>query len=305
MSGDRVKPKVIIIGAGLAGLSAALWCSERGIDVRLFEGAGHAGGRCRSFHDKYLDRQIDNGNHFIMSANQSARAYLRRVGAQDQLMSPPYALYPFVDVKSRERWTLKFNKGLIPYWVLRAKSRIPGTRLIDYFAGLKIALVGPKKTVGEVAGVDMRHVESQLSDNLLYKRLWEPLTLAVLNTTPQIGQAKLLWSVLRETFALGGQACTPMTGKNGLGPAFIDPALRTLEREGGKIQFGARLRYIERSGLRITKLHFSNDHIEIDEKTQIILALPPSRLKQVMPELDPPDDNASILNVHFLASKPL
>ncbi len=292
-------PDVVIVGAGLSGLATALACSKQGKNVTLYEGAGHAGGRCRSFHDKYLDRKIDNGNHFIMSANRHASDYLKRVGAQDQLTSPPFALYPFIDVKTGERWTTRFNEGPIPFWVLDKKTRIPGTKISDYLVGLKIAFAGKQTTVGDVIGID------DSNHDLLYKRLWEPLSLAVLNTTPQIGQAKLLWSVLRETFALGGQACTPMTGKNGLGAAFIDPAVATLEREGVTIRFGARLRSLQRSGNRITGLEFTGDTIAIDEYTQVVIALPPSRLKQVMPELDPPDDDSSILNVHFLAPRSL
>lgn len=291
---------VIIVGAGLSGLATALACSAQGMRVSLYEGAGHAGGRCRSFYDKYLDRKIDNGNHFIMSANQNARNYLKRIGAEDQLISPPFALYPFVDVKSGERWTLRFNEGPIPFWVFDKKTRIPGTKLSDYFSGLKIALANKHKTVGDAVGI-----ESMDTDDLVYKRLWEPMTLAVLNTTPQIGQAKLLWSALRETFVLGGQSCIPMTGKNGLGAAFIEPAINTLEQEGVSISYGARLRTLQRDHERITALEFTNETIEVEENTKVVIALPPSRLIQVLPELTPPLDEASILNVHFLAPKPL
>lgn len=296
--------EVIIIGAGLSGLATALACSKKGMKVRLFEGAGHAGGRCRSFYDKYLDRRIDNGNHFIMSANRHARDYLKRVGAEDELMSPPYALYPFVDVKTGERWTLRFNEGPIPFWVFDKKTRIPGTKIGDYFAGLKIAMAGTNGTVASAVGIGEAQSKTPAND-LLFQRLWEPLTLAVLNTTPKIGQAKLLWSVLKETFALGGQACTPMTGKNGLGPAFIDPAVKTLLREGAEITFGKRLRGLEREKERISALEFSDETIEVNEGAKIVIALPPTRLKQVMPELDPPSDDSSILNVHFLAPKSL
>ncbi len=309
---DRVAAKdAIVIGAGLSGLAASLAISAAGKKVHLFEGAGHAGGRCRSFHDKYLDRKIDNGNHFIMSANKQARAYLERIGASDQLTSPPFALYPFVDVKSQERWTLRFNEGPIPFWAFDQKTRIPGTKLSNYLAGLKIAMAGKSDSVAKAVGLGdansatSKHAQPAQGNALLYKRLWEPLTLAVLNTTPQLGQAKLLWSVLRQTFALGGQSCIPMTGKNGLGAAFIEPAVQTLKQEGVDISFGARLRGLERKAGHISALEFSNETIEVKPTTAVIIALPPSRLKQVMPELDPPGDDASILNVHFLAPKPL
>ncbi len=315
MTGVKSDHKVIIIGAGLSGLATALACSKAGLSVRLFEGAGHAGGRCRSFYDKSLERKIDNGNHFIMSANHHARQYLKRVGAEDQLTSPPGALYPFVDVKTGERWSIRFNKGPIPLWAFGAKTRIPGTKLGDYLAGLKIALAGETQSVSDAVGIDDKRANAEgispdddkKQNHYLYDRLWEPLTLAVLNTTPQIGQAKLLWSVLKETFALGGQACTPMTAHDGLGTAFVEPAIKTLENENVDIRFGARLRGLKRdeTSRKITALEFSNETINIDDKTHVVIALPPSRLKQVMPELDPPNDDASILNVHFLAPKPL
>ncbi|MEM1409929.1 MAG: FAD-dependent oxidoreductase, partial [Pseudomonadota bacterium] len=58
---------VHIIGAGLAGLSAALHALDRGASVAVYEASGQAGGRCRSYHDSRLDRMIDNGNHLVLS----------------------------------------------------------------------------------------------------------------------------------------------------------------------------------------------------------------------------------------------
>ncbi|MCA8889767.1 MAG: NAD(P)-binding protein, partial [Parvularculaceae bacterium] len=58
-----------IIGAGLSGLAAAVRLAEAGARVSVYESAGRAGGRCRTFYDKALDREIDNGNHLIMSGN--------------------------------------------------------------------------------------------------------------------------------------------------------------------------------------------------------------------------------------------
>ena len=75
---------VHVVGAGLAGLAAAVRLAERGQPVTLYEAAQHAGGRCRSFFDRTLGRVIDNGNHLLVSGNRSALAYLDAIGASEQ-----------------------------------------------------------------------------------------------------------------------------------------------------------------------------------------------------------------------------
>lgn len=287
--------RVHIIGAGLSGLAAATRLAGEGIAVSVYDAAGHAGGRCRSFYDKTLDRVIDNGNHLIMSGNHAALDYLRRIGAEDPLTGPDDASYPFVDVKSGARWTVRINDGPIPFWVFDKKRRVPDTRLIDYVKAAGIALAKPGQTVADL--VDEKDV--------LYARFWEPLTLAVLNTTPKLGQARLLWSVIRETFLVGGEASRPLAAKEGLGPAFIDPALVFLARHGAGVHLNHRLRALRIEGGRVAGLDFPEGMVEVGAGDDVVLAVPPSRLKQLLPEVDPPDDNASILNVHYRTPAPV
>ncbi len=289
------QPKVYIAGAGLAGLAAAVRLADAGVLPSIVESAGHAGGRCRSFFDRTLGRTIDNGNHLIMSGNASARDYLDRIGARDALIGPAHADYPFADIATGARWTVRINDGLIPFWVFDSRRRIPGTGVLDYCRAAAIALAGPEKTVADV--VD--------KSNPLYQTFWEPLTLAVLNTTPDIGQARLLWSVIRETFLLGGEASRPLVADRGLGPAFIDPALRYLEERGVAIRFGDRLRGARLGDDRASGLDLESGAVDLIDTDEVILAIPPSRLKQILPDIDPPEDNASILNVHYLTSAPI
>jgi len=224
-----------------------------------------------------------------MSGNKSALSFLDRIGSVEPLTGPPFATYPFVDVKTAKRWTVRINEGPIPFWVFDRKRRVPDTRVMDYVKAAGIALADNSKTVADI--VDIKSV--------LFERFWEPLTLAVLNTTPARGQARLLWRVIRETFLLGGQASTPLVAKEGLGPAFIDPAVKYIEEHGGLVRLGARLRNVWMEGGEVTSLTFTDETVTLEEGDQVIFAIPPSRLKQIMPELDPPGDDASILNVHF------
>lgn len=286
--------RIHIIGAGLSGLAAAVKLAEHGYAVTVYESAGQAGGRCRSFYDKHLDREIDNGNHLIMSGNASALSYLKRIGAEDPLIGPPDASYPFVDIQTGRRWTVRLNEGWFPSWPFKPDERVPDTALTDYLKAAAIAFAGPEKTVADI--VD--------KNSVLYERFWEPLTLAVLNTTPEKGQAKLLWSVIRETFLRGGEASRPLVARRGLGQAFIKPALQFLAGKEAIVRLNTRLRSVWIEGGAATSLNFTDETIALDEHDQVIFAIPPSRLKQLMPELNPPADDASILNVHFRLAAP-
>ena len=123
-----------VVGAGLAGLAAAVALADAGRRVILYEAAPHAGGRCRSYFDAELGCRIDNGNHLLLAGNRAALDYLERIGALGSLEGPPEAVFPFVDAATGERWTVRPNSGALPWWVLRAKRRVPQTRARDYLA---------------------------------------------------------------------------------------------------------------------------------------------------------------------------
>src|ERR1044071_2439176 len=99
-----------IIGAGLAGLSAAVRLVSSGRQVIVHEATGFAGGRCRSYHDAAVGMTIDNGNHLLLSGNHAALEFLRTIGSAHRLIGPPAAAFPFLDLKSGARWILRLNE---------------------------------------------------------------------------------------------------------------------------------------------------------------------------------------------------
>ena len=116
---------VHIIGAGLAGLATAVRLLEQGVRVTLYEATNQAGGRCRSYLDPVLGITIDNGNHLLLSGNRAALGYLDTIGARDRLIGPSSASFPFIDLATHERWTLRANDGIIPWWIFDRNRRVP------------------------------------------------------------------------------------------------------------------------------------------------------------------------------------
>ena len=111
---------VHVVGAGLAGLAAAVRLAHAGVAVALYEAAPQAGGRCRSYHDPALGITIDNGNHLLLSANKAALGYVRTIGGQAALTVAPECAFPFDDLATGARWTLRPGRGRLPFWIFYA-----------------------------------------------------------------------------------------------------------------------------------------------------------------------------------------
>jgi len=278
-----------VIGAGLAGLAAATHLAARGIAVTLFEAAGQAGGRCRSYFDPAFDGVIDNGNHLVLSGNRAIYQYLNRIGAQHHLAGPSGAVFDFVDLKSGARWTLRPNDGPLPWWLTSAARRVPGTSAGDYLAYAKLLFAGRRQSVGDVVSCK----------GPLWDRLMQPFLLAALNTDPCTGSAQLAGAVLKETLAKGGRAYRPRIATPNLAAAFIDPALAFLKAHGARLQFNERLRAITFDSRAAAALEFPDATLPLGPRDAVILAVPPWIARDLVPRLLAPSEFRSIVNAHF------
>jgi phytoene dehydrogenase-like protein len=141
---------VHIVGAGLAGLAAAVGLAGSGCEIVVHELARHAGGRCRSYFEPVLGLTIDNGNHLLLSANHAALAFLRTIGSEDKLVGPEEAEFAFVDLASCDRWVLHPNKGRFPWWIFSKARRVPGTRPADYLSLMGLLPARRDRALGDL-----------------------------------------------------------------------------------------------------------------------------------------------------------
>jgi squalene-associated FAD-dependent desaturase len=286
---------VHIIGAGLSGLAAAVRLAANDLRVVVHEAAPQAGGRCRSYFDQTLGMVIDNGNHLVLSGNHATLDFLRTIGAADRLVGPAEAAVDFIDLATGERWTLRPNEGRMPWWIFDAGRRVPGSMSFDYLAfGARLWLASPSQRIDEVL----------TCSGALYDRLLRPLLLAALNTEPPAGSAALASAVITETLGAGGAACRPLIAREGLGRAFIDPALEFLAQHGATVRFGHRLRAIGTNGDRVANLDFGEDTLALGTDDVAVLAVPPPVATALVPGLSAPTEFRAIVNAHFRVTAP-
>lgn len=284
-----MSPHVHVVGAGLAGLSTALALSAAGCGVTVHESSPKAGGRCRSYHDEVLGRRIDNGNHLILSGNAAILSHAREIGAAHLLRALPEAAFPFADLRTGGRWTLRVPRT--PLGALRPDARPPGATPASALRDvLGLLAAGRGATVAEaVPGRDA-----------MWRAFWVPMATAVLNMAPERGSAALLRSALLRSFLRGGAACRPVLAPEGLGAALIDPAVETLGRRDAQVRFRAPLERIVAGSGRAGALRFAGgDTVPLGPSDGVVLALPPDAAAALLPGLPCPPPGPAILNAHF------
>ena len=287
-----------VIGAGMAGLSAALQLALMGEKVTVHEAAPYAGGRCRSYFDKGLDCRIDNGNHLVMTGNVAIQDYLFLTEATNTMTVLDAPIFPFMDMKTGERWMVRMNEGHMPWWLFDAKRRVPGTKITDYLSALKVMNAEAEDTVAAVLDTSAT----------IYRRFWEPLAVAALNTEPENASATMLANIFAQSFGSGGKGCRPMVPKIGLSESFVQPCLKVLEQHGATVKFGERLRAIGTIDLgdapAIETLDFGDTRLALTPNDWVVLAVPPWVAQELMPQITAPNEFRSIVNAHYRIEVP-
>jgi hypothetical protein len=269
-----------VVGAGIAGLSAALALTRMGRQVVLYDAAKQAGGRCRTVTSTggFVH---DNGTHVLFTANTAALAMIDEIGARSDWIEPEPTGLPIYDAERRAFVRI----GLSPWSWTDPALRPEGLSFRCILGLLRLALPWPDRPVGEIAG------RTAIAGSFI-----EPLTEAVLNTPMPEASSRRLGRALRRLARPG--AARLLVARRGLTENLIAPALLTLSGRAAHLRPGQRLQALRRDEDQATGLVFGDRTIALGEGDSAILALPPWEIARILPELAVPRTCEPILNLH-------
>ena len=225
--------RLAVIGAGWAGLAAAVQAVQRGHEVAVFEMATVPGGRARSV--EHGGEVLDNGQHILIGAYRDCLALMRQVGVDpDQVLHrQPLAL---VDARGHG---LRLRPGPAPWAFGRAVLTHPAWSRQDRLALLASGLGWALRRFRAPEAMTVRALCRDLTPTV-YRELVEPLCVAALNTPAQEASAQVFLTVLRDGL-FGAPGCADLLlPRRPLGELFPEPAWAWLARKGA--QLAARTR---------------------------------------------------------------
>ena len=241
----------VVIGAGFAGLSAAVRLSRSGARVLVLEARARLGGRATAFSDRDTGELVDNGQHILLGCYTETFAFLGEIGATDHVRLQPQLAVTMIDRAGR-RSRLACPALPPPFHLLAgvldwdALSWTDRLSVLGMMAPLRNARRELQPGAAVKAASPGETVENWLIRNgqtpRIREMLWDPLALAALNQSPQQAAAPVFARVLAEMFGADPRAAAVALPTTPLHLMYAEPARQYIERAGGTVRTGAPAR---------------------------------------------------------------
>ena len=235
-----------MVGAGWAGLAAAVSATQAGHHTTVFEAAETLGGRARALKATLPDGTpvvLDNGQHILIGAYSETLGLMRTVGVTPEqvLLDLPMRL-PFPDGLG-----IRFPNWPTPLDALGGILGARGWSLVDKWSLLRAAAGWQRQGFVCDDSLSVAALCRSLTPHILAE-LIEPLCVSALNTPADQASGRVFLRVLRDALfgEVGGSHLLLPTID--LGALLPQAAANWLQQRGGQVLCKARVEGLQRCG---------------------------------------------------------
>jgi len=254
---------VAVVGAGYAGMAAAVALAERGVRVTVLESGAVPGGRARRVVSQ--GTELDNGQHILIGAYTALYRLMRVVGVPDKaLLRMPLEIRYAMHFYFRRLWLpepLGLAGGLLLARGIPFAERLGAAKFIAHLRQTNFHLVTDMPVTELLA--------SHQQNGRIAHYLWLPLCVSALNTPPELASANVFLAVLRDTLGGEAEASDLLLPRVDLSRLFPEPAAEYVRSRGGEMRLQSPIK-------DLGALRQSFDHV--------IVAVGPHQLKTVVPD---------------------
>lgn len=270
--GARPMRRVAIVGAGFAGLSAAVALARAGCAVSVFEAGRVPGGRARRVH--YRGQSLDNGQHILLGAYRETLALMGEVGVS------PRALQRLpLRLEVAGRLSLAAPRLPAPLNLAAALAFARGLSLADRVAALRFSLRLKRRGFEPAKGATVAALlERHRQTPALAELLWGPLCVAALNTPIDRADARVFVTVMRRALFGRREDSDLLLPARDLSALLPEAAVEWLGERGADIALGTRVAAATRRDRHWTLDAGGREHAF----DAVICALPPHQAPQLL-----------------------
>jgi len=256
--------RVAVVGAGYAGMAAAVTLAGRGIPVTVFESGPVPGGRARRVVSQ--GNELDNGQHILIGAYTELFRLMRTVGvAQDALLRLPFEIRYAGEFRLRSLWLPP------PLGLLAGLLCARGVPFSERWGAAKFMSAMKRKRFRLSHDVSVKELlDTHAQNGRIGHFLWRPLCVSALNTPPELASANIFLAALRDTLDGESDASDLLLPRVDLSKLFPEPAAEFVARNGGELRLRSPVENLQ----------------EIrNQFNQVIVAVGPHQLKALLPDV--------------------
>jgi hydroxysqualene dehydroxylase len=294
--------KIAIVGAGWAGLAAAVEATSLGHFATVFEASNAVGGRARGLNGKLPDGtpvKLDNGQHILIGAYSESLRLLHQVG-----IDPAAALLRLpLTLKFPDESGLQFPQAPPPFNALFGIVAARGWSLQDKALLLQAAVrwrmgnftCNPSQSVAQLC--------AGLSPTVLHG-LIEPLCVSALNTPASAASGQVFLRVMKDSLFAGAGSSDLLLPRVDLSALFPQAACEWIQKNGAELRLAERVQTLQ---MMPSKGESTAPTWQVNGEPfdAVILALPPTdavRLLASLPEAQAWCQTASALRFEAITT---